>query len=493
MDPQNFVGPSGDGWDVYVGGKLVGHYTDLNAAQSAFNTAKGAGQNQPTGVPSVSPSAGAGPVVGATSGLVDPQAIKALMDLASQNAQQAYLNARLELEKQSAGHQWTYQQEQLAQQAAHDAWEKSASESGLSGYITTPGGGAAQRAQAAWQALAPAQRTMGAATNIWQQIAPGLNPQEAAQMAQFGHDYYAATGQVMPDDIAQQHLTQITGGRVTGQADTLARQQMQNTTSVQLLDLMSRLRGPDDAFAYARTLQNVPPEMRANLQAMMQRSGINYQGPGLGTVVGQITSGQMGGQPALQAQAAGGMAAASETDAAYRARAEQWAAGARAAGVPEQQIGQQLAQDAARRSQTTTAPGAIQMFSAPTAGAAGQGMTATAQNAAQQAYLNAGFGAGAGAQATAPSASAAATPRTALAAGQTMTGQSSFYQPGGPAAGVTGLGQVSPQQWNNTNSYVKRLMLAGLEAGGADKSAELDAYQQQLPKYQGPTSGRMAA
>jgi hypothetical protein len=507
MDPNNFVGPSGDGFDVYVNGVRIGHYADQASAESAFRTAKGGGTattpgaNTPT-TPGVSAGAGAGAVAGATGGLVDPSAIKALMDLASQNAQQAYLNARLELERQSAGHAWTAQQEQLAQNAAHDAWSKTVAERGAdvvqanaTGYlggVTNVSG----KVNAAWNALPADQRTDARASAIWKAYVPGMSDQQAQAMQKWGRDVYLATGQQVTDEMVGQQLSSMGLGQGT---PTLARQQFQAQTGQGLLDLAARLRGPDDAFAYARTLQNVPPEMRAQLDAMMRQQGISYGGPGLGTVAGQIVQGGLGGGtqqtqggPMMQAQVMpqpygglqqagpGGMLQstptaatpqqAPETDAAYQARAQQWAQGARAQGIPEAQIQQQLTQDAAART-----------------GAVG-GMPEAQQTQTSPTYMTyTGPGSPSAGGTTGP----AATAQTSLGGATQQGGNAMTYQ--GASAGGQGvqhLYQLSPQQLNNTNEYVKRLMMAGYDDPGSGTSAlgEQSAYQMSLPKYSGPRS-----
>lgn len=54
MDPNNFVGPSSSGYDVYVNGQKVGSFSDLNSAQNAFNSAQGGGTGGGNGAGSIS-------------------------------------------------------------------------------------------------------------------------------------------------------------------------------------------------------------------------------------------------------------------------------------------------------------------------------------------------------------------------------------------------------------------------------------------------------
>lgn len=160
------------------------------------------------------------------------------------------------------------------------------------------GGGLASRAQALWEATPPAQRTGERAAAIWQQIAPGLNPQEAQRIADAGRQYYITTGQVMPDDIANQHLSQITGGRVTGQTPTLEREREQNQTALQLLQLQASLRGPQDWLTYANTLQNVPGSIKQIINQVAGRyslpTGAGAGAASVGDLVGDVTGGARG-------------------------------------------------------------------------------------------------------------------------------------------------------------------------------------------------------
>lgn len=415
--------------------------------------------------PSVNPGAGAGSVAGAVGGLVDPTAIKALMDLASQSAQQAYLNARLELEKQTAGQQWTAQQEQLAQAAAHDAWQKAIAgreadvqQAASSGYI----GGVnevADRVSAAWNRLPADQRTGANAAAIWQTQVPGLTADEAARVNEAAHQYAAVNGTAMPADIVGQTLAAVTNGRITGQTATLAREQAQNQTGLGLLQLGAQLRGPDNAFAYARTLQNTPPEMRAQLDAMMQRAGISYGGPGLGAMAGQISQGGL----APQQQQAAGM-------------------------TQQAQVMPMLGQVPGQTQQAGNA-----MVAAPGVGGMPVLRTGQAQPEATQQGGNYMTYTGPQSPSSGGVTGQPATPQTPLTqqSGNAMTYQGAST--GGQ--GVQHLSQLSPQQWNNTNEYVKRLMMAGYDDPGSGTSAmgEQSAYQMSLPKYSGPTSARLAA
>ena len=119
-------------------------------------------------------------------------------------------------------------------------------------------------------------------------------------MNEAGHQYYAATGQVMPDAVAATNLAQITGGRITGtgQQQTIAYQHQQNQDAIAALTLLSNLSGPENAFAYARTLANLPDSVRQSIQASAARlptqGGMNPAQAGLLGDVGALP-GQQGG------------------------------------------------------------------------------------------------------------------------------------------------------------------------------------------------------
>lgn len=402
-----------------------------------------------TGTTSATPTSVAG------SDVADILKLQLAAAQANQASQIAYNNAVLDLQRQNAGHQWGFQQEQLAQAAAHDAWQRSVAESGVdvqrllahvqeglatgtyngaptlqaqeaSGYLSAPGGSVTERAQAAYvqarDAAAAAGRPFdGRATReyLWQTIG-GLTPQAAQQLNQRLEEYQARTGTTMPVDLTDQNVRALGGAAGT---PTLAREQEQNRTGLGLLDLASRLRGPDNAFAYANTLASVPESMRQNLNQMMARSGISYGGPsssGLGGVVGQIGAGNITG-------AAGQMGPGAMV---YDRNAAEASApnGVPPTGTPQVP--------------TYTGPGA-------------QPAMAFDQRAGTM-----GLGA----------------PRPVLRTSEPQH-----------------IAEYSPTDWNNTNTYTKRLLLAGQEAMGRDKDAEVDDYQRRLPKYTGPRSGRIAA
>lgn len=457
MDANNYVAANGDGFDVVVNGRVVGHYPSQAAAESAFNTAR-AGSSTPT-TPSATPTGVAGDV----GGMADVMKLQLAAAQANQAAQIAYNNAALELQRQNAGHQWGFQQEQLAQAAAHDAWQKSVAQSGVdvnkllahiqegsltgtydgsptlarqeaSGYLTPQTGAVGDLVAQGWRnAVANGNATPQAARDIWMHAMPGMTPQAADAMGAWGHEFSAQFGRPPTNAEIDQRLKSM---GLNPETPTLAREHEQNQTGLGLLNLASQLRGPDNAFAYANTLNAVPESMRASLNQMMQRSGISYGGPsssGLGGVVGQISAGNINGAQAAPA-AAPGMAMAEPM--------------------------------------RTTMGASLPAYQGPAMGAAPSGPGAVMQGASMQ-----------------PAPQTHVHVYGAQQAPTTIGQGPQQAQAGQPAH----LSSYSPTDWNNTNSYVKRLMLAGQEAMGRDKDAELDQYKMTLPRYNGPQGGRIAA
>lgn len=426
-----------------------------------------------TGTTSATPTSVAG------SDVADILKLQLAAAQANQASQIAYNNAVLELQRQNAGHQWGFQQEQLAQAAAHDAWQKSVAESGVdvqrllahvqeglatgtyngaptlqaqeaSGYLSAPGGSVTERAQAAYvqarDAAAAAGRPFdGRATReyLWQTIG-GLTPQAAQQLNQRLEEYQARTGTTMPVDLTDQNVRALGGAAGT---PTLAREQEQNRTGLGLLNLASQLRGPDNAFAYANTLASVPESMRQSLNQMMARSGISYGGPstsGLGGVAAQIGAGNINGQAGAGQMGPGTMNYQTDPTAGM------------------------MVYD--RNAAEASAPNGVPPTGTP------QMPTYTGPQAAVDPNPNGQMGPGRNLGPMVVGANGVAT-----------------HAPSSNTAQPQHIAEYSPTDWNNTNTYTKRLLLAGQEAMGRDKDAEMDEYQRRLPKYTGPRSGRIAA
>lgn len=326
FDSNNYVGPSPVGFVSVVNG-VPNQYATQPEAENDYNQRTGGGGSSgappsssspaPTGgAPSVGGGGGGG--FGGNSG-INPGLLGPAIDLANNAAQQAYNQKRLELDRDIANMQNDRQKDQIALQAARDAWQKTyqtatltgtlngnptldatKQQSDITGYV--PGSGYATRAQAAFMNLPADQRTGAAAARIWQSIVPGLTADEAAQMNEAGHQYAASTGgQPMPDDVAAQYLSRITGGRISGQGTpNFQNQQEQDRTLTSVLGLLANLRGPENAFAYANTLASIPDSIKGQIQAAMGRTGVQAQTPAQAGVLGDLgvpgaVSGQYGG------------------------------------------------------------------------------------------------------------------------------------------------------------------------------------------------------
>ncbi len=119
-DPNNFVAPSGNGFDVYVGGVFKGNYPSQQQAQQQYNALGGPGSN--------APSTGPGFTVGGGSAFLPPA-----VDLASQLAQQQYLRDRLgQIEIPT-----------LQLQQMQNAWQQMLARANLTGYMSNGGGNGA--------------------------------------------------------------------------------------------------------------------------------------------------------------------------------------------------------------------------------------------------------------------------------------------------------------------------------------------------------------
>lgn len=560
-DPNNHTGQDGQGWWAVVDGRRIGPFLSRQEAEQAYNAnggpppgGTGAGGPPASGGPPPAPApAGAAP--GAPSGsppgggypggspsgtgtLVSPTAIDAARAVADAAAQRAYLNARLrELEIPEMQARTEAEKERLRLEAARDAWTKeyqtatltgktsdgqpildAAKAIGVIGGVNTvdrdrltgeqtgyTGQGYAASAQAAWDKLPPEQRTGDAAARIWQNVVPGLSPQEAAAMNEAGHQYYAATGQVMPDSVAAQHLARVTGGRVTGTgaAPTLDREREQNRTTIDALTMLANLRGPENAFAYANTLANIPDSIRANIQAAMGRLPVTARNPAQAGLLGDVgalgqptqagtpalvgggatMSGSAPGQPFVQGTADPTQTGQPALAAAFGPRTgptrqaavmpqdqrigigdfEQRQLGP-TSGVPAWAGGQQTGQVMPMRGPQI----------APTPG---QGQTAQVMPMR-------------GPQ-IAPGPTQVGRP--ALVAAPGVGQPPPAFGPRTQPAALPSSSQWSPTDWNNTNVYAQKLMLAGYENAGQDKEAVMDAYRKSLPRAFGPRTGRLAA
>src|SRR5262245_20983630 len=276
----------------------------------------------------------------------------------------------------------------------------------------------------------------------------------------------ASTGQPSSAALVEQVLGQVPG------TPTLERETEQNRTAVDMLRLMASLRGPENAFAYASTLANIPESMRANLAAAMRRLPFTAQNPAQRGVLGDLgvgtpTTPAVPGQPAQPALPA--------------APAQPAAPAAPATNAWLQTI------TSAYQARYGTPPPQAVIDDASNRMARGESIAAIANTwpsrTAQQALAT---GAG-GTTATMEAAPAAATPQTA---------QTAAYGPRTSPAVQAGLqrpNQWSPTDWNRTSAYARKLMLGGYEYVGEDPEEVMDQYRRSLPTATGPRTATYRA
>jgi hypothetical protein len=230
---------------------------------------------------------------------------------------------------------------------------------------------------------------------------------------------------------------------------------------MEALTLLSNLRGPENAFAYANTLQNLPPSIRANIQAAMGRLPFTAQNPAQRGLFGDVGVGT--GQPALPGALRAGMTPAQPWMGAATGQEMTRGASELGPGPFELQAGGRTAAAGGGPMAYLPAPQA-----AAPAGPAGQ----MAQGAAQQAYRQqAGpVGPGSGLEQMPTTYG----PRTAPAV----------------AAGMQAPSQWSPTAYNQTGDYARRLQLAAYENVGEDPREVMDQYRRSLPVATGPRVGQ---
>jgi len=540
FDANNYVAPSPVGFVSVVNG-VPNQFATQAEAENDYNARTGGGSSQ--GAPPAGPSVGApgpgsagpgaSPATGGTApgSLFNPSAASA-----ANAAVLAFLEQRRidEIEKPELA---LKTQTELAQMRRDDAlavWKQAYEAATLTGNLNgTPtldatkqqadltgytGQGYATRAQAAYAGLAPAQRNAANAAAIWQQIVPGLTADEAAAMDAAGHQYYATTHQVMPDDVAAQNLARITGGRITGTGSqpTAAYQHQQNQDALSALTLLSNLRGPENAFAYANTLANLPDSVRQAIAAAQQNLPTAYgprnpaQAGLLGDATGRTGLGQaqtqLGGNAAVASpQVGAGLPVATgprTTMTPDLVAAQAPTPDLRTAAVQPgatQQTQSYLRMDPATQAAigaTTGTPGGAELSGGPVAArpilTAGPGVGGDARTLPTPGGSDFGMPAGgvAGGPRTLPS------PRGSDFGGTTPVYGGAppiAYGPRTQPAGLPLANQISPTDWNATNAYAQKLMLAAYENQGQDKEAVMDAYTKSLPRAYGPRTGRLRA
>jgi len=189
-------------------------------------------------------------------------------------------------------------------QEARDVWKRAYDQATLSGYNPTPSyAGAGQKALDAIGALrgnAQYQQAVAAndgetarsmeANTVAQTL--GMDPGQARAAIERLRAMTASTGQPSSAALVESVLGQVPG------TPTLERERLQNQTTTDALRILSGLRGPENAFAYAETLQNIPPSIRANIQAAMGRLPLTAQNPAQAGVLGDVgVYGQGAGAP----------------------------------------------------------------------------------------------------------------------------------------------------------------------------------------------------
>src|SRR5262245_48434056 len=185
---------------------------------------------------------------------------------------------------------------------ARDVWRRAYEQAGLSGYLpgqSFAGKGqsvldaiGALRANAAYAAADGETRRQMEANTVAQTL--GVDPTQARAAIDRLRAMTASTGAPSSAALVEQVLGQVPG------TPTLARETEQNRTTVDMLRLMSSLRGPENAFAYASTLANIPESMRANIAAAMGRLPFTAQNAAQRGLFGDVGVGQPA-QPALPA------------------------------------------------------------------------------------------------------------------------------------------------------------------------------------------------
>lgn len=566
---QDYVAPSGNGFVSVVGGQS-NYFGTQAEAENDFNQRTGGGS--PQGAPSAGPGAGAagpgsaGPAAspaGTTPGtLFNPSAASA-----ANAAVLAFLEQRRidEIEKPELALKTEVERAQMRRDDALAVWKQAYERASLTGTIDgqptirageltgsingTPtleatkqgadltgftGPGYAAQAQAAFERLPPEQRTPEMAATIWRNVAPGLSPQEAAQLAQAGHDYYAATGQVMPDAVAGQTLARITGGRITGTGAqaTPAYQHQQNQDAISALTLLSNLRGPENAFAYANTLASLPDSVRNTIGAAVSNLGLTPRNPAQAGLLNDVT----GGQPVPQLPIATGPRTTAPTSGVGPAPAIPAGAprimpgtmnvhdaigqGAPSSatypsGEPRQQIQGGMRMDPATQA-AIAAGGGVQRSGPALVAAPGVGVPAPVLDARMPSpYQHSGpalvaqpgiGGANGGLPMQHSGPAMVAAPGVAgqpAAVGNPVQHSGPYLRYQGPLAPAYGprtqpqplpsFAQTSPTDWQRTNVYARQLALAGYENAGQDKNAILDEYRMRLPRATGPRVGRLAS
>jgi len=324
-------------------------------------------------------------------------------------------------------------------QEARDVWKRAYDQATLSGYNPTPSyQGTGQKALDAIAALrqnAQYQQAVAAGdgetarqmeANTWAQTL-GMDPGMARQAIERLRAMTASTGQPSSAQLVEQVLGQVPG------TPTLERERLQDQTATDTLRILSGLRGPENAFAYAETLANIPPSMRANIQAAMGRLPLTAQNPAQAGMLGDVGAYGQGYPAGYGPRTAQGVSYTAETGQAPPVYTQ---AGLLAAPGPG--VGTRVPAPAG------VTPGQWTTTATPT------GMTAT----------NAAYG-----------------PRTSPAV----------------AAGMTAPSQLSPTDMSRLGLYGQKMLWGAYEHAGEDVNEVQDQYRRSLPTATGPRTATYRA
>lgn len=280
-------------------------------------TPSSSSSSSPTSVTSSpgTPGPAAGPPV------TNVQADANLMNAANQAANQAYLNAKLNLDTDDLAFRKATQAFTNAlnasavtgtyegaptQAAQSQAFNQAITEAGVTGYYNAPGSAAGvSPADAQAQLKSISDKAVGlktAADAATARLAANPNDLATRQAATYAVDAYTAA---QNDWVARSPgLQAAAAGTASGQGTpTLARESQQQKTTNDYLTLISGLKGPQDYGSYLRTLGSTPGGMRDLVASAAGQytpatgatSGVSPAGASLGGLVGDAASGTASG------------------------------------------------------------------------------------------------------------------------------------------------------------------------------------------------------
>jgi hypothetical protein len=583
MDQNNYVGPAPNGQYVSVVDGVPVYRNSQAEAEQDYNSrtagADAGGAAPGAGAPAGSSGAGAGggqsPAGG--GGVVpgnvgaNPATFGPAVDLANNASNQEYLRKRLELERDISLRLDEREKERIALESARDVWKQTydravltgrldgaptqdaiGKRAEITGYYDEGGTGHGQavldavqalRGNAQYQAADGATRRAMEAAAVVQATGGAVSGEQAAQAVDRLRSMTAATGGMSSAQLVEGVLNQVAPGRAT-----FGREKQQDQTALDALRLLSTLRGPENAFAYANTLANLPPSIRANIQASMARLPMAPRNPAAAGLFGDV-----GAQPGVAERARQAIGPASGPFNPYAPLGSQDAPAtppavlAAPAGAnqylpaplgparqptgplvlnPTGSIGHDPTQPAVLQGggAVGTAGSTNQYLPAPQAiGPAGQAAQGAYQAAAgspapasgpdgvarpaassPQDLLRTAFpGAGTGSPLGTEPASGVwsdasrGNPQPGMSYAQVITpaGAPTAYGPRTqPASGEPfNPGQLSPTDMLRTDPYARKLMWAGFENAGGDIESGQWRYAQSLPRAYGPRTGRMRA